>query len=122
MYTVNYSEDVTSSTIKHLYYSSETNVLFVQFNSDRIYGYTQVPYAVYSQFVSSPSAGRFYNQVVADTYPSMGMVDPLLIDVVLPSTPSAGLKCLVLREVTLSPEEIEGVLSEKDVISVKVIK
>lgn len=61
---------VRSSAIGAIGYERETRRMYVDFHdSSPVYIFCEVPEAVFRQFVSAPSIGRFYHRHVRDRYP-----------------------------------------------------
>ncbi len=60
--------EVISSRIKSIGYSSETKVLEIEFFQLGIYQYVDVPPHTYQTFLSVKSKGRFFDGVIKDKY------------------------------------------------------
>jgi KTSC domain len=55
---------VRSSTIAEIGYEEETSILEIEFQSGAIYEYLDVPSSVYSELLTAPSIGRYFDQNV----------------------------------------------------------
>jgi hypothetical protein len=59
---------VNSSVIRALGYDDRNRVLEVEFHTNRIYRYFDVPPTVYSDLLGAPSLGEFYNRQIRNEY------------------------------------------------------
>lgn len=59
-----------SSNIARLSYNEETSTLTVEFRNGKRYYYLEVPYDTWNEFISAPSAGKFFNQYIQGKYKS----------------------------------------------------
>lgn len=58
-----------STAIRAIDYDPQWQILSVEFGSDRIYRYHQVPPIVWEEFKSAPSRGQYFNEYIAELYP-----------------------------------------------------
>lgn len=59
---------VSSSAISYADYDLEKKELYLTFKSGRTYTYSEVPEAIYNEFLSSSSKGKYYNLYIKDVY------------------------------------------------------
>ena len=59
---------VTSSNIQAVGYSKESKVLRVQFKSNSIYDYSDVPETVFNTLMATSSIGSFFNREIKNSY------------------------------------------------------
>lgn len=59
---------VDSSSIATIGYSPSTNTMEVVFRRGAVYRYLRVPDAVFAEFLSAPSKGRYFNGHVKNHY------------------------------------------------------
>lgn len=59
---------VESSVIRRIGYDEDHELLRVEFVSGAVYDYFNVPWIVADQFLSAPSRGSFYNDLIRDVY------------------------------------------------------
>ncbi len=59
---------VHSSTLSSVGYDEDTKVLELEFASQEVYMYYNVPPAIYFGLVIAPSKGSFFNEHVKDRY------------------------------------------------------
>ena len=59
---------VTSSNVASVGYDPHTMTLEVEFTSDSVYQYFDVPETVYHELMNAASVGRFLNQNIKDIY------------------------------------------------------
>ena len=57
-----------SSHVTQIKYEPDTQDVFVQFENGQVYQYKDVPERVWSEFLDSPSKGRYVNVVLARRY------------------------------------------------------
>ena len=62
-------QPVESSTIQAVGYRETMSTLEVVFNSDKTYGYFEVPKTVYLQLMASESKGSYMLSYVIDCFP-----------------------------------------------------
>jgi lysyl-tRNA synthetase class 2 len=60
---------VESSVIAAAGYDPERRILYVVFNSGKVYEYQEVPVEIYDGLMKSESKGQFLNQKIIDIYP-----------------------------------------------------
>lgn len=63
-----YIEIEDSSVIKHVFYDPKSNTLDVVFSSDKRYRYVGVTPLVFAEFITSESAGKYFNAEIKDRY------------------------------------------------------
>lgn len=61
---------VSSSNIVSVGYDDDTSTLEVEFKSGSVYQLKKVPYDIYSDFLKSPSLGRFFNSRIRPKFQS----------------------------------------------------
>mgnify|MGYP001181001013 FL=1 len=66
---------VVSSTLRSAGYDAATRTLELEFTSDRIYRYFNVPPDIFAALMSVPSKGYFYNVAIRDFYPRAEVVE-----------------------------------------------
>lgn len=59
-----------SSFIKNLSWDSDSESLFVAFNSGTTWVYHGVPESVYHDLLKASSIGSYFNKMIRDNYPS----------------------------------------------------
>ncbi len=59
-----------SSNIARLSYDEENSTLTVEFRNGKRYSYLDVHYETWNEFISAPSAGKFFNQHIQGKYKS----------------------------------------------------
>ena len=59
---------VTSRNVASVGYDQNTLTLEVEFHSGSVYQYFDVPEAVYQEFMTADSIGRYLNQNIKNTY------------------------------------------------------
>jgi len=59
---------VSSSNITSIWYSKETSILEVEFNSWSIYDYFNVPESEYQALLSAASIWSYFSQYIRDNY------------------------------------------------------
>ena len=63
-----YRTPVNSSNIKSIGYDKSTATLEVEFTSDNVYQYFNVPEYLYQQFLQASSYGQFLNDHISYNY------------------------------------------------------
>lgn len=61
-------ETPTSSNIAKLQYDPDTAELRVEFRSNKTYVYDGVSMDIWNDFITAPSAGRYFNQNISGFY------------------------------------------------------
>lgn len=64
-------QPVNSSNIARAGYDPETQTLTIDFHSGRSYRYANVAEEVYRSLLDAPSAGKYFNQHIKDSYAEM---------------------------------------------------
>lgn len=59
-----------SSVIKHILYDIKKESLAIQFHSNTVWIYLEVPIDVYDELVSAKSSGNYFNKHIRNVYPS----------------------------------------------------
>lgn len=60
---------VSSSNLSSVGYDANDRILEIQFNSGRIYQYSNVPEDIYEGLMAAPSHGKYFHQHIRDVYP-----------------------------------------------------
>lgn len=60
----------SSSVIKRVVYDTKLSALAVQFNSESIWVYLDVPIEVYDELINAHSAGNYFNKHIRNVYES----------------------------------------------------
>lgn len=60
---------VSSSNLKSVGYQLSAQTLEIEFNSEGIYQYFNVPESVYQGLMTAVSHGSYFHQFIKDTYP-----------------------------------------------------
>lgn len=60
---------VESNSLRSLGYDAETRTLEVEFQSGRIYLYSEVPQSTFTWLMRSKSKGGIFNRMIKDVYP-----------------------------------------------------
>lgn len=63
-------ETVSSSNLRSIGYNRSIQTLEMEFNSGRIYQYSQVPENIYNGLMNAPSHGRYFNHFIKNKYPT----------------------------------------------------
>jgi len=58
------------SSISTIVYDISKSLLYLLFSNDQIYKFTDVPYNVYRNLVSSQSKDKYYDDYIKGKYPS----------------------------------------------------
>lgn len=61
---------IASSCIRGIAYRAECQLLQIEFADSGIYSYSGVPDAVYTALLNADSAGRFFNKMIRNCFPS----------------------------------------------------
>jgi len=61
-------QTVDSEAVWQIGYDPSERVLYVRFSSGDLYGYEDVPEAIYAGFVAAPSQGRFFQTEIDGIY------------------------------------------------------
>ena len=67
---------VESTSLASIMFSSEHNVLEVQFRNGLAYEYFGVPTAVYSELLAAPSKGAFLSRFIRNRFPYRRLGQP----------------------------------------------
>lgn len=59
---------VSSTNIRSIGYDPQSGILEVEFTTDEIYQYFDVPEHLYQQFLNAPSHGQFLNDYIRYNY------------------------------------------------------
>lgn len=59
---------VESSQISHIGFDDENNKLYVTFNNNKTYEYSDVPYSVWKEFKTSTSIGSYFSKNIKNKY------------------------------------------------------
>lgn len=60
---------VSSSNLSSVGYDASNRILEIEFNSGRIYQYSNVPEDIYEGLMAAPSHGKYFYQHIRDVYP-----------------------------------------------------
>lgn len=61
-------EPVESTTVRSMGYESESRILEIEFQSEAVYQYLDVPEAVYKELRKAESKGKYFNGEIRDAY------------------------------------------------------
>jgi hypothetical protein len=61
---------MNSSKIRSVGYDPKSQVLEVEFSDGRVFAYSGVSQEVHRQFMAAPTAASFFEDKIADDYPS----------------------------------------------------
>ena len=59
---------VKSSQLSYIGFDDENNKLYVTFNNNKTYEYSDVPYRVWKEFKSSTSVGSYFSKNIKNKY------------------------------------------------------
>ncbi|MDR3128506.1 MAG: KTSC domain-containing protein [Bifidobacteriaceae bacterium] len=59
---------VNSSNISTIGYDPQTQTLEIEFHSDSVYQYSNVPQNIYNNLKSANSHGKYFNEYIKNTY------------------------------------------------------
>ena len=59
---------VSSTDIKSIGYNEETKILEIEFHSEGIYQYSNVPKNVHSALMGASSHGKYFNRVIKNNF------------------------------------------------------
>lgn len=67
---------VESSVLYAYEYDKATETLFILFNSNKLYSYSNVPYSTYLDFLAASSKGQFFNHYIRNTFEMRAIPNP----------------------------------------------
>lgn len=53
-------KEVTSSQMKKVAYDESKQELFITFNNNKVYKYSNIPLRLFNEFIAAPSVGSFF--------------------------------------------------------------
>lgn len=60
--------EVVSSQLSSVAYDPESKILFIKFQNQTVYSYSEVPVEIYEQLIAAESVGKFFNANIKTSF------------------------------------------------------